>query len=171
MFEDLIKLPRTAEVLGRYGMEVRNGYQDKLIEHNRIASGRLLNSIEFFTEIDDTTYEVYLRLEDYWKYVENDTVPHMPPVNKILEWVRVKPVLPRPKDGRLPTPEGLAWAIARTIEKEGTEGTHDLEQTLEVVNARYFVLITEALAEDLAFAVKAELELLVRPYSNSNPSE
>ena len=123
MFEDLIKLPRTAEVLGRYGMEVRNGYQDKLIEHNRIANGRLLNSIEFFTEIDGNNYEVYLRLEDYWKYVENDTVPHMPPVNKILEWVRVKPVLPRPKDGRLPTPEGLAWAIARTIEKEGTEGT------------------------------------------------
>ena len=178
---ELLNLENLQAVLQEFAVEVRNLYQDNLIRHDRIASGGLLNSVEAQVETDGTAYLVQLRLEEYWKYVENDTVPHLPPVDKILEWIRVKPVLPQPyyrkwswvtKDGKrhengkmvLPTPEEWAWVIAKGIEKNGTEGSHDLENTLEAVNARFEERIIQALDEDIASAVDVEIRMLVRPY-------
>jgi hypothetical protein len=179
--DDIIKFENLARVLVDYATEVRNKYRDALVRSDRLASGKLLNSVEYHTYFNENEYLVYLSLEDYWKYVENDTVPHMPPVDKILEWIRVKPVLPQPyyrkwkwttKDGKehtngkmvLPTPEEWAWIIAKGIEKNGTEGSHDLENTLEAVNARFEERIIKALDEDIASAVDVEIKMLVRPY-------
>lgn len=181
--DEIIKFENLARTLNEYGIAVRNAYQDRIIKGERIASGRLLNSVEYLTEFNGNIYEVYLSLEDYWKYLETGTEPHFPPVDKILEWVKIKPVLPRPyykrwtwvtKDGKrhengkmvLPTPKEQAWMIARKIEREGTEGSHDLEQVLEEMNARFETLIMDAINGDLFFAIDAEIRLLVRPYAD-----
>ena len=146
---ELISFDNLRQTLEEYGQEVRNLYQDKLITNGRIASGDLLNSVEFEVEGDGQRWEGSLTLAKYWKYVENDTRPHWPPVNKILEWIRVKPVLPRPdKNGKLPTPEGLAFLIARKISRAGTKGTHDLEESIEEINAKYRDKIVMAIAKD-----------------------
>lgn len=146
---ELLSFENLRQTLEEYGQEVRNLYQDKLITHDRIASGELLNSVEFQVEGDGQRWEVSLNVAEYWKYVENDTRPHWPPVNKILEWIRAKPVLPRPdKNGKLPTPEGLAFLIARKISRAGTKGTHDLEESIEEINERYRDKIALAIAKD-----------------------
>lgn len=152
---ELINLDNVASVLEEYGNEVRNEYQDNLVRHNRIASGDLLNSVEYQVVVDGTAYEVQLRLQDYWKYVEYDTKPHWPPVGKILEWINVKPVIPRPmENGKLPTQEQLAYLIGRKISQKGTQGSHDLDDAIKTINERYRDKLVIALHRDMEVLMK-----------------
>ena len=138
------------KVLEEYGRELRNKYQDSLINNDRIASGELLNSCEYIIQKDSYSISVSLQLAEYWKYVEWDTKPHWPPVDKILEWVKIKPVLPNSgSDGKLPTPEQLTFLIGRKIAKEGTKGSNDLHQSIEELNNEYMQLIEEAITKDV----------------------
>ena len=179
---DYYEFPHLLKCLERYAIEARNLYKESLHKNDRLASGRLLNSVEYVTEINGNKYEIFLKLEDYWKYVEEDTKPHFPPLDKILSWIRVKPILPKPdSNGNIPTPQTLAFLIGRAMAGKspnqanlknpngGTTGTHDLEKTMETINNRFEKLIAEALDQDLAYMVDVELQMLVKPFSNSNP--
>ncbi|MCM1503391.1 MAG: hypothetical protein NC115_12125 [Bacteroidales bacterium] len=151
MAEDtLINWANLRAVLQEYGQAVRNGYQDSLIRNNRLASGELLNSVEFKVTENGNTFTVFLTLEDYWEYVEYDTKPHWPPLSKILEWIKIKPVIPRPdKNGRIPSPKSLAFLIGRKISRKGTKGSHDLEKTLKSLNREYALKIRAAIMKDI----------------------
>lgn len=155
---ELINFDNLMQTLQEYAQEVRNLYQDKLITHDRIASGKLLNSVEYRIDYNGTEYSVKLLMEDYWKYVENDTKPHFPPLNKILEWIQVKPVIPRPdKEGNIPTPKQLAYLIGRKISKVGTQGSHDLEEAIEEINLKYKDKMIYALRQDTDRILKVML--------------
>lgn len=148
---EMISFDNVLAVLQDYAVEVRNLYQDNLIRHDRIASGGLLNSAECRVNIGDRSYEVVMTLEDYWQYVEEDTRPHWPPVDAILRWVQIKPVIPRPDAaGRIPAPRQLAYLIGRKIAREGTEGSHDLADAVEEMNRRYADRLSEALGADVS---------------------
>lgn len=148
---DTITFHNVLAVLRDYAAEVRNLYQDNLIRHDRIASGGLLNSAECRVEVNGRVYEVVMTLEDYWRYVEEDTRPHWPPVDAILRWVQIKPVIPRPDAaGRIPTPRQLAYLIGRKIAREGTEGSHDLADAVAQMNERYRERLSEALGADVS---------------------
>lgn len=96
------------------------------------ASGTLSKSIKGIVKMNDKYLTVSISLEDYWKYIEYGTNPHFPPVDKIREWVRVKPVLPRPlASGKLPTENQLAFLIGRKISKFGTKPKPFLNNTKE----------------------------------------
>ena len=136
-------------VLGDYINEVRSHYIDKITQEGHNASNNLINSIRVIMERNSSSIEVSLSLADYWKYLESGTKPHWPPQQAILDWIRVKPVLPTEKDGRVPTEQQLAYLISRKIAREGTPATNLLEETLEDVNNRYEELISEAINKDL----------------------
>lgn len=141
---------KTYEVLKEYAIEVRNALQDSYIRDDRIATGDLLNSVEYLIEKDDRQIEVSLRLEEWWKFVEEDTQPHFPPPEAMLKYVKAKPVLPRPdRNRRLPTPEQLAYLIGRKISEVGTTGTHNLRDTVRMINERYEEKIAQAVNEDI----------------------
>lgn len=138
------------KVLEEYAIELRNKYQDNLINSDRLASGELLNSVEYIIEKDNISISVSLQLAEYWKYVEWDTKPHWPPVDKIKEWIRVKPILPQPDSrGKLPTPDQLAYLIGRKINELGTTGSNDLHNAVEEINERFLELIEEAITKDI----------------------
>ena len=112
--------------------EFQNAYASKLKETNHTATGNLALNQKHYFVFDGRYYRIYLQLEDYWKYLENGTKPHFPPVDKIAEWIRIKPVLPRPNaKGKLPTQKQLAFLIARSISVKGTKPTHTLQQTID----------------------------------------
>lgn len=154
MEEQLIKYDHLREVLERYAVELRNEYQDNLIRSDRVASGDLLNTVEYEVKDKNGTYTVSLKLQDYWKWVESGR----PPTEKggngdlrtaILEWIKIKPVLPHTdKNGKLPTPQQLAYLISRKIHKEGYEGTQDLRKATESVWDRFVYEIYEAIDKD-----------------------
>lgn len=163
---ELINLNNVMATLEEYAKEVRNQYQDNLINDNKIATGDLLNSVEYQIVQNGMTYEVQLKLQDYWKYVEYGTKPHFPPMDKILEWIMVKPVIPKPNDnGDLPSQKQLAYLIARKISKKGTEGTEDLEEALLDINQKYKEKLVIALHKDM----DAIMKVVVGDFKGSVP--
>ena len=153
--DELINTENLRAVLEEYGTAVRNLYQDRLILHDRIATGGLLNSVETRVEYDGQAYEVKMDLADYWRYVEMDTKPHWPPPSAILAWIKAKPVLPRPlKNGKLPTPEQLAYLIGRKIAVFGTKGQPDLTDSVEDMNKAFQERIAAALARDVGSYIR-----------------
>lgn len=149
--DDLFPLDRVQAVLQEYAQAVQSVYRQRLEASGRRATGQLIASVRCRVESGDRAFEVTMTLEDWWKYVEYDTRPHWPPRDAILKWIRVKPVIPRPDGrGRIPTERQLAYLISRKIARVGTEGSHDLRNTLEQVNADYLPRLQAALAEDAA---------------------
>ena len=155
---ELIDLSELQKVLQDLANDIRDNYKEHLQYSDRytergVPSGysqRLIDSVKTQVVVGDNAYEVTMTLNDYWKYVEDDTRPHFPPVNKILEWVQIKPVIPRPDaNGRIPSPQSLAFLIGRAISKYGTKGSHDLEKVKEGVIPFYREKIAIALGHDI----------------------
>lgn len=136
--------------LDEYAREAKEVYKRKLTEKDINASYTLLNSVETTVKRNDDVFTVSISLEDYWYYVENGRKPgRFPPIDKILEWIKVKPVIPYTDSrGRLPTEEQLAFLIARKIANEGTEGRKVLFETVDELNKHYLPLLQKALDED-----------------------
>lgn len=137
-------------VLLDYAIAVQNEYKDNLLLSNRLATGELIRSVKYQLDFEERTFIVSLNLEDYWRWVEKGTSAHFPPLDAIREWIKAKPVLPTPmKNGKLPTPNQLAYLIGRKISEVGTEGSHDLEKSSKTISEEYEELILEALEKDI----------------------
>ena len=149
--DKLIDFPHVQAVMEEMAIAIRNEYQDNLIRNDRIASGDLLNNIEYEITRGDFTYTIYVKMKDYWYYVENGRkAGKWPPIQNILDWIKIKPVLPRPNaEGKLPTPQQLAFLIARKIGKEGTEGTQDLRKATDTIWDTFEDRLYEAIDEDV----------------------
>ena len=160
MNDELISFPHLQEVLEAYGQALADRYKDNLQGSDRMATGNLVNSIRSIVTFNDRTFEVSLSLEDYYKYIEEGTGlshkpdPHSPyrvPYAPILQWVKVKPVIPYPDtNGKLPTPESLAWMIKRKIDKFGIEGKEDLKDAMDSVTQDWEQRIEDALTDDIS---------------------
>lgn len=146
----MITFNNLQSVLAEFGNELCAKYKDKLTQDNRIASGKLISSVNSKVVVNGNEFVVELSLEGWWKYIEYGTRPHMPPVNKILEWVRVKRILPTPmSNGKLPTEKQLSWMIAKKIERVGTEGTPNLTDSIYETLNEYEMKIEEAIDKDI----------------------
>ena len=155
---ELIDLTELQKVLQDLANDIRDNYKEHLQFNDRYTergvptgySQKLIDSVKTQVVVADNAYEVTMSLNDYWKYVEYDTKPHFPPVNKILEWVNIKPVLPRPlASGKIPSPKQLAFLIGRAIYEHGTKGSHDLEKVKEGIIPFYKEKIAIALGHDM----------------------
>ena len=147
------------EALETYGQVLEDTYREELADADAFASGRLFDSIKHIVQVDDKTIELSLELEDYWKYVEEGRAPgKFPPLGKIEEWIRIKPVSPYPDaKGRVPSTEQLAFLIGRKIAEEGIEGKHLLEASIESTQD-WIDLIEDAIDLD----IKAELDEILK---------
>lgn len=146
----LSEFPKVYEVLERYAKEFIEQYKINLVQSGRPASGRLADSLSYKVDMGANVYAVDISLLDYWKYIESGTRPHWPPVSAIREWIRVKPVIPRPMaNGKLPTESQLAFLIGRKISRVGTEGINDFERANQEIFSRMEMSIAEAVTEDL----------------------
>lgn len=152
--DTLIEWPHVEAVLQSFAEAIREQYRQNLKEHDRYTTlgtdTRLVDSVTAFVEAGASAYEVKMTLNDYWKYVEEGTKPHWPPPKAILKWVQIKPVIPRPYNGRIPREKSLAFLISRKIAREGTKGTHDLAQARASTIEAFRWQLVEALAEDAA---------------------
>lgn len=135
--------------LSEYKNAVAVHYKDRLVADDKKATGQLINSISTEIKVGSDTFEVVLNVVDYFKYVEEGRKPgKFPPVDKILSWIKVKPVIPRPINGKLPTEQQLAFLIGRKIATEGIEAGHQLRDTVQDINAQFVPRLQEALEKD-----------------------
>jgi hypothetical protein len=120
------------KILYKIGMDVAMDYQNELRSLGSVATGTLANTVDFNVEVNGGTYKIYLLLEDYWKYVEEGREPgKFPNVGKLMEWIKVVNILPRPlPDGSLPTQELLVYMIRNRIKTKGIEAKPALKNAL-----------------------------------------
>lgn len=134
------------EVLQRYGKTVATEYARLAPE----ATGNLAGSVMFSVDHRGIQYKVILDLLSYWKYVEyGRRAGKMPPIQAIMDWIKVKPVIPREINGHLPTERQLAFLIARSIGENGIEGKHVLETANTKTQEQMIESIKQAFLEDI----------------------
>lgn len=160
MFEHL------TDTLQLWGEIIAEEYKNKLSSEGINASGKLSNSVKSLFSINGTTYEVDLQLESYWKQIEEGRGPTKSNGDgqlrrSILEWIRVKPILPTPYDGKLPTEEQLAYLISRKIHMLGYEGKQPLKKTIDGLKDDIYRDIEAALAKDLSTDIMHILSTIV----------
>jgi hypothetical protein len=143
------------EALETYGQVLEDEYREQIADAGAFASGQFFDSIRHMLIIEDRTYELVLSLEDYWKYIEEGRGPgKFPPLDKIEEWIRIKPISPYPDaKGKVPSNKQLAFLIGRKIAEEGTEGKHLLDKAMESTQD-WLELIYDAIDKD----IEAELD-------------
>ena len=148
---ELIQLNEVIQTLIDLANDMEENYKEHLAQSGRYTMDyALIDSVECHVRVDDRGYEVTMTLNDYWKYVENDTKPHFPPPEKILQWIQIKPIFPRPDSlDRKPTENQLAFLIGRKIYNEGTKGSHDLEKTKDTLLPFYKERLSIALGHDV----------------------
>lgn len=149
MFEHL------ADTLELWGEILAEEYKNRLQSDGINASGKLRDSVKSIFKVDGNVYEVSFQLEQYWEAVERGRKPTSNNGDGalrrgILEWIKVKPILPTPYDGKLPTEEQLAYLISRKIHRLGYEGKQPLKKTLDENKSELYADIEKALAEDLS---------------------
>ena len=154
---ELINFDNLRQVLEDFAQEFKTVYREELERSDRFTKygqDRLIdfeqyNDVSTMVQQGDQAWTVSIRLNEYWKYVEEGTKPHWPPPSAILKWITVKPVIPRPDSkGRIPSPKSLAYLIGRKISEDGTAGSHDFENAKQVVLQRFRERIAEAVGHD-----------------------
>ena len=123
-----LELTTIKKITDDFVIELKN----KLTANGSNASGDLSKSLKGIVKQNGKYIVVSIQLNEYWKFIENGTKPHWPPISEIRKWISVKPVLPRPtKSGKLPTANQLAFLIARKISKVGTKAKPFLSNTIK----------------------------------------
>lgn len=139
-----------------------NLYREAIKNSGHSASGQLAN-FSFDIEYDGRYFDIIFELEDYWKYLENGRkAGKMPPIDAILQWIRVKPIVPRAVQGRVPDSRQLAFLIARKIGREGTPATHLMKDTFNTPQSdeildKLIDLITTQIEEEINKDVEDEI--------------
>lgn len=152
---ELINFDKLSAALAEFADFAAEQYKANLIRDGRPASGELMNTITTSIRQGEKEWVVSLNLQDYWKYIEYGTKGRktgnpgrkFPPVNKILQWVQIKPGLPKP--ATLPEQQDLARRIAGKIYWYGTKGKPSLEDAKQFAIAKYRQQISEALGHDM----------------------
>src|SRR5574344_2315303 len=98
MEKDALTFNNLQQVLADFTKDVAETYRRLLLRDGKNATGELISSIKPMTpELVNGTFECSLSLAPHWKYVENGRkAGRFPPIDNILEWVKVKPQLVRP---------------------------------------------------------------------------
>lgn len=174
---ELITFNNLEKALQEYGEQAVEIYRKNLSLGGKVASRNLIDSVTAHVDtMDGTSYEVSLNLASYWKYVEGGSQgtvsspsgamypAHKPPTWAILQWINIKPVIPRPlqritpssaralsasRKPVIPTPEQLSHAIATNIEKYGIEPHPAMQATIDELNAMYKDKFILALSTDV----------------------
>lgn len=153
---DNLDLTDIQQLLQQFIQAVR----EDLEQQNINASSKLSKSLKSVVKQKGKWIEISISLEDYWKYIEYGTRPHFPPIQAIRKWIDVKPILPRPMKGKLPTRDQLAFLIARKISKVGTRPKPFLNKTISDFNLidKVYNLLLNQIQQQINKQINDELE-------------
>ena len=132
MEQDIINL-----ILEQYGETLINDYRRELYEGGTNCTGRLSNSLRYIIESDEDAFNLFLALGDYWKYVEyGRPAGRFPNIQAIEQWIKDKPVIPQPYNGKLPSIKQLTYLISRKIANEGIQPKNYLQNALDQIDLK-----------------------------------
>ena len=162
----------TKLVLDEFGKQFIDAYRSGLDAKNANASRDLYNSLNFEVKIGKQSITLDILLNDYWKYLEygckgtETSYPdayypaHFPPTKAIEEWIKIKPVIPEQRNGKLPTQKQLAFLIARSINRKGIEPRFIFRDAVDDVWEQLKDALNEAIEKDVENNIK-EINYLI----------
>ena len=133
----------------------------------RVASGKLKNGLDFknLTRYNKPVLQFGVddeKLKEYADVIEFGRRPNKkgPPVAPIIEWMNIKGIRPRSKDGgfvKLPASaearanlqRSIAWSISRSIGKKGIVGIKYYTEALESVLEKRGPELLDAYAKEI----------------------
>lgn len=146
-------------VLYVLGDQIIDTYRRKLFDGGTNASGLLGNSISCIVQTEDGIYDLYISIQDYWKYVEYGRQPgKFPPVDAIKQWIQVKPIIPDARTGKIPTIDELTFLVSRSIARNGIPAKNYLGSTIE--GLKQDTTISEGITKDL----KGKVDLIFKDF-------
>ncbi len=124
-------------------------------EHDKVATGTLINSIDYIIEGKKGQQFISLLAEDYLYWVDQGRLPGKGmPVNNLLEWMRVRGI-----------PEEASYAINQSIKQNGIPGLHFLESVINSIEAEFESRASrfpEVYEEELYNQLKRQLNIEVQ---------
>ena len=136
---------------------------------NAVASGTLEKSLKYRLQIKGQSINISIyakgKASNYFLARENGRRPgKQPPVDAILEWMRIKPIKLRDKEsGKFQkTTEALkrqvAFLIARKIGRDGIKGWHAFDYAMENIWDEYEAKVVEAYGKDFSATLENQLK-------------
>lgn len=103
---------------------------------NKIASGKLYNSIQVITKKksdDETTLQVLM--ENYGQWVQSGRLPNKKnvPIQAIEQWIRNRKLRGRDKKGKFIKTKNFAFAIQTNIRKFGIRPSNFLDVAVQII--------------------------------------
>ena len=145
-----MEFTNVVQFLNDFGKELADKYKRNLVNDDAIDTSKLLNSIKYIFNNNNTSFEISMEMAEYWKYVESGRKSgKFPPISAIREWVKVKPVIPRPYNGKLPTENQLAFLISRSIAKNGIRPKPIFNDSLDDVMRDFENGLEDAFTKDV----------------------
>lgn len=154
-FSDAIKKVDMKLMLDKLGQEYVDWLKELIQIADKVASGKLLKSIDYKLIKTTEKYVLTITGEDYLKWVDmgRKSNSRMPPVDKIIKWAKVKNINSKGK-----TIQQLGWAIAKSIQKKGIQPTNILFQTRQgVFNKLKDLKIPQKTKQDILNTITNEL--------------
>lgn len=138
-------------------------YRYQLRENDINASGKL-SKFEYDIQWDDKSFRVYFNLESYWKWVEyGRRSGKQSPIEPIEEWIKIKPVIPKARNGKIPTTKQLAFAISKSIGKKGIEPRKPLSKALSSPETTNIIqTIKELIISQINNEIRNEIKSIIK---------
>lgn len=142
--------------------------ETEIQNNNMMATRELLDSVEVASYyVDEKHFKVVLRGVDYLNMIEDGRrAGKMPPLRAILNWIEIKPILPRPEYDKDITNNQLAFLIARKIGREGVLGKKLISKTMDEVFKTYKPLFKSAILKDIELGIYKEIQKELFGYKN-----
>lgn len=130
-------------------------YKGQIDRIDAIATGNLRNNAKCLCKYKGTTFEIYMELPDYYKYIDEGRGPSAGSGNgslfeKIKQWIQVKKLqVPLNKKG-VPQLDSLAYVITRKIHKKGYEARpifEPIQNQIDSITDRMEELIMDQIFE------------------------
>jgi hypothetical protein len=135
-------------------------YKYYLEDHK--ATGNL-SDFTYDIEFDVKSFRVYFNLESYWKWLEYGRRPgKQPPIEPIYNWIKIKPIIPKAINGKIPSQKQLAFVISKSIGEHGTKAYSPLKKTLSSPEATNIIQEIKTL---LIEEINNEIKDVIKPIS------
>jgi len=136
---------------------------------NAVASGTLEKSLAYRLKIKGKSIDISIyakgKASQYFLARENGRKPgKQPPVDAILDWMRIKPIKLRDKEsGKFKKPtealkRQVAFLIARKIGRDGIKGWHAFDYAMENIWDEYEAQVVAAYQKDFTATIENQLK-------------
>lgn len=135
----------------KFGADFISELAKQLIIADKVASGKLLRSLNY--QVVEVLENLLIRInaEDYLQYVDKGRRPgKQPPISPIIKWMDVRKIKGRDKKGRFIKKEQAAFLIARAIGKKGIKPTNVIKKSIDNILRSKKEALSKAAASDIS---------------------